>query len=36
MLLNNVLAGCEYVTQISEPHLTGPPPGYDSVRTFSP
>lgn len=34
MLLNNVLAGLEYVTQVSEPYLTGPPPGYDSVCTF--
>lgn len=34
MLLNNVLAGSEYTTQFSEPHRTGPPPGYDSVGTF--
>ena len=34
MLLNNVLAGLEYVTQVSEPYLTGPPSGYDSVCTF--
>jgi len=31
MLLNNVLAGKEYVTEVSEPSLTGPPSGYDSV-----
>jgi len=33
MLLNNVLAGYEYTTVFSEPHLTGPPSGYDSVCT---
>lgn len=32
MLLNNILAGREYTTQVSEPHLKGPPQGYDSVR----
>jgi len=31
MLLNNVLAGFEYTTQFSEPHLKGPPSGFDSV-----
>jgi len=33
MLLNNVLAGFEYTTQFSEPHLKGPPSGFDSVCT---
>lgn len=31
MLLNNVLAGSEYVTVYSATHLKGPPQGYDSV-----
>ena len=33
MLLNNVLAGSEYTTLFDEPHLNGPPQGYNSVRS---